>query len=243
LNIMRFLAAGIAACALALSGCGGKQPPLGGSPQVTVIDAAALPAPDGGPATTGRTTYRVGARDRLLVDVVGIDALQKREVETDTSGQLAVPMAGRIDARGLTLAEVEQKIADGLRRNYVRNPQVSVNAVELRSQMMTVDGSVMEPGRFVVSDDMTLIGAIASAKGLSEYAKQEDVVVFRQVQDKQMVALFNLAAIRRGAYGDPRIYPGDKIVVGESASRRLFANVAQAGSLLTAPIIGVINQL
>ncbi len=90
---------------------------------------------------------------------------------------------------------------------------------------------------------MTLQTAVAQAKGLTEFAKLDDVVVFRTVQDRQMVALYNLGAIRRGAYGDPPIFAGDVVVVGESEGRRMFQRVAQVGSLVLTPIIALLNIL
>ena len=233
----------VAPLAMTVAACAGKPQPLGGAPEVTVLAADALPAPDGSPATTAKSVYRVGGGDRLLVDVVGIDALKDRQFETDFSGQLSIPIAGRVDAAGLTLDELESAIRLKLRRAYVRNPQVTVNPVEISSQRVTVDGSVKEPGLYAVREGMTLQTAVAQAKGLTEFAKLDDVVVFRTVQDRQMVALYNLGAIRRGAYGDPPLFAGDVVVVGESEGRRMFQRVAQVGSLVLTPIIALLNIL
>lgn len=223
-----------------LAGCGGR-PQLVGSPSITVIEASSLPAPDGSPAERAALPYRVGANDKLLVDVAGIEALKDREFQTDISGDLALPLAGRIHADGMTLAQLESVIEAKLRAAHVRRPDVSVNPIETKSQVVTVDGSVTQPGLYPVTQDTTLMKAVASAKGVSEFARLNDVVVFRKVGDKQMVALFNLGAIRRGLYPDPRIFAGDTVVVGESGSRRLFQNIVQAGALITAPIIAFLN--
>jgi len=84
---------------------------------------------------------------------------------------------------------------------------------------------------------MTLTSTIAIAKGTSEFAKLDDVVVFRTVDKKRLVALYNLKAIRRGNYPDPRIYAGDLVVVGDSPARRLFKDVLAAAPAITTPII------
>jgi polysaccharide export outer membrane protein len=84
---------------------------------------------------------------------------------------------------------------------------------------------------------MTLMRAIATAKGLDEFANQSDVVVFRTVEGQKLAALYNLKAIRRGAYEDPEIFANDVVVVGDSSARRLFRDIIQASPLLTTPLI------
>lgn len=224
--------------ALAAGGCSGPKP-LGGAPTIRVVEMSSLPAPSD---DSRDSVYRVGGRDKLLVDVFGIEELKGREIETDISGGLSIPLAGRIEAVGMSLAELEDAITDRLRSAYVRDPQVSVNPIEIRSRRVTVDGSVREPGLYPVPDKMTLMQAVAQAKGVGEFAKLDDVVIFREVNGQTMVALFNLGAIRRGAYADPQIFEDDIIVVGESAGRRLFQNIVQAGALVTTPIVALLNR-
>jgi polysaccharide export outer membrane protein len=57
-----------------------------------------------------------------------------------------------------------------------------------------------------------------------------------------MAALYNLGAIRRGAYPDPRIYADDVIVVGDSPARRRFRDLLQISPLIVAPLIALINN-
>jgi len=84
---------------------------------------------------------------------------------------------------------------------------------------------------------VTLMRAVAAAKGLNEYARLDDVVIFRTVQGERMAALYNLGAIRRGLYADPRIYADDVVIVGDSEARRRFQQFIQALPLITTPIV------
>ena len=61
--------------------------------------------------------------------------------------------------------------------------------------------------------------------------------MFRTVDRKPMAALYNLAAIRRGLYPDPKIYANDVIIVGDSKARRLFQQFLQIAPLLTTPLV------
>ena len=90
---------------------------------------------------------------------------------------------------------------------------------------------------YPVVGEMTLMRAVASARGLAEFAKLDDVVVLRTVNGQRYAGLYNLAAIRRGNYPDPRVYANDTVVVGDSSARRLFKDFLQVVPLLTTPII------
>ncbi|MBL9066198.1 MAG: polysaccharide export protein [Sphingopyxis sp.] len=220
------------------SGCA-SVPPLQSSESIQVVGASELPSPNGASSDTG---YLIGSYDRLLVDVLGFEELSKREIQVDAAGNIALPIAGAVHAAGRTPDEVARDITAKLQAGYVRNPQVSVNLFQSTSQYVTVEGQVTEPGNYPLVGDMTLIRAVAAAKGPSEFAKLDDVVVFRTVGDKRMVALYNLAAIRRGHYRDPQLYAKDVVVVGDSPGRRLFSRIVQASSLITAPIIALVSS-
>ena len=98
-------------------------------------------------------------------------------------------------------------------------------------------------GLYPVIGKMTLMRAVATAEGTSEFAKLDDIVIFRTVNGQKMAALYNLKAIRRGYYDDPEIFANDVVVVGDSTARRLFKDALQIVPLLTTPlIIGLQNS-
>jgi len=229
-------------CALALAGCAGAPAPIGGSPEIHVVNADALPPPTRGDIATANVPYLVGPFDKLTIDVFGIKELSMLKVQTDASGRISFPLIGQVDAAGRTPAEIAAAIATRLKTQYVRDPQVTVNLEETVSQLITVSGQVTEPGTYPVVGRMTLMRAVAIAKGTTEFAKMNDVVVFRTVGARQMVALYNLGAIQRGAYVDPQVYANDVVIVGESEARRIFKDVLQSAPLLTAPLIAYLNH-
>jgi polysaccharide biosynthesis/export protein len=230
------------ALASALAGCA-STPKLTGGPDVAVQPDGVLPAPQRADLFSFERPYLIGPFDKLKIDVFGIDELSNKEVQVDASGRLSFPLTGTIEAGGKTPTELADFIQQRLRDRYVRNPQVTVNLQETVSQVITVDGQVREPGLYPVVGRMTLMRAIARAKGAGENAKLDDVVIFRTVQGQRMAALYNLQAIRRGAYADPEVYANDVVVVGDSASRRLFQNIISTASLLAAPLVVVLQNL
>lgn len=210
---------------------------VGGDPTIKVVTGTILPLPDRQDIASEERPYLIGPFDKLLIDVFGIDELSEREVQTDASGRISFPLAGTVEAAGRTPAEVEGILEERLRAAFVRDPQVTVNLKETVSQVVTVDGQVVEPGLYPVVGRMTLMRAVATAKGASEFAKLDDVVVFRTVKGQNYAALYNLGAIRRGAYPDPDIFANDVVVVGDSKARRIFKDVLQVVPLLTGPLI------
>ena len=186
--------------------------------------------------------YLVGPFDKLLIDVFGVEAMSERKVQVDASGRISFPLVGSFEVAGLTPFEIEDELETRLAQAFVRDPQVTVNLEETVSQVITVDGQVMKPGLYPVLGRMTLMQTIATAQGTSEFAKLEDVVVFRTSEGQRYAALYNLAAIRRGYYDDPEMYAGDVVVVGESRARRLFRDLLAISPLLTSPLVAVLNN-
>jgi polysaccharide export outer membrane protein len=163
-------------------------------------------------------------------------------MQVDAGGRIAMPLIGAIDAGGKTAAELALDIEEQLSGRYVRNPNVTVNIVSSVSQVVTIDGQVVEPGLYPVTNQMTLLRAVASARGLSEFADEDDVVVLRTVQGQRIAGLYNIEAIRRGLYDDPPIYANDLVVVGDSPQRRLFRDFISLAPLLAAPIVAVLQR-
>lgn len=218
-----------------------STPNLQSGPHITVVEGNVLPPPDGAAIGTNARPYRIGPFDKLGVSVFGVPELSQT-VQVDASGRISLPLAGAIDASGKTPDELATEIAARLGGRYVRNPQVTVNLEETVSQVVTIDGQVREPGLYPVVGRMTLMRAIATAKGTTEFARLQDVVVFRTVGQREMVALYNLQAIRRGLYPDPELFASDIVVVGDSPARRLFQTVLQAAPLLVTPIVALLQR-
>jgi polysaccharide export outer membrane protein len=227
--------------ALVLSACAGGREPLLSTSRLTVVpDSTILPAPVRNDLIASDRPSLIGPLDTVQVDVFNVPELS-RELQVDASGRVSMPLVGAVDARGKTASELAHSIEQSLRGHYIRRPDVTVNIKSSVSQVVTIDGQVVEPGLYPVTNQMTLLRAIASAKGLSEYAKQDDVVILRTVNGNKMAGLYNIAAIRRGAYDDPSIYANDVVVVGDSPQRHLFRDLVSVSPLLVAPLIAILN--
>lgn len=224
------------------AGCS-STPTLGGDPQLKVLSASELPAPDRMDLTMPGTPYFVGPYDKLTIDVFGIPELSQRQVQVDASGRISFPLAGILDVSGKTPGEIAQQLTQSLRSNYIRDPQVTVNLTETVSQLLTVEGQVAKPGQFPVVGRLTLLRAMALAGGTTEFTKQDDIVIFRTVNGERLAALYDLKAIRHGKYPDPDVYANDVVMVGDSSGRRLFKDLLQVVPLLSGPLVIAIDRV
>jgi polysaccharide export outer membrane protein len=224
----------LAACAVE-AGC--AAPKIGGAPQLTVLPGTELPVPQRPDLAATDRPYYIGPRDKLTIDVFGAPELAQKEVQIDTAGRVAFPLAGSVEAVGKTPEELSGAIADRLRGAYFRDPKVTVNLVEVASQVVTVEGQVKMAGIYPVVGRMTLMGAVASAQGMTDNAAVKDVVIFRTVGGRRYAALYNMQAIRDGAYDDPQVYANDVVMVGDSRGRKLFNSILQILPVVTTPLI------
>lgn len=220
-----------------LSGCAG-DPKFVGRPDLTIAQNGELPPPGSVDFVAEQRPYLVGPADRLAVDVFGVPELQ-RTVQVDGNGRVSLPLVGELNAGGLTPAQIATLIESRL-RGYVRDPHASVN-VDAVNQRIAVSGQVKVPGMYPVVGRMTLMRVIALAQGTTEFARQDYVVIFRRVNGQKMAGLYNIGAIRSGAYEDPEVYANDMIEIGDSAARRLFRDVLMTAPLLISPAIRLLR--
>jgi polysaccharide biosynthesis/export protein len=227
------------ALALLASACSG--PTMIDTGRVAITAADQLPAPTIADLARGQRPHLIGPFDRLSVELFGLPDLS-RQVQVDANGQVSLPLVGTIAVGGRTPEEVAQLLTERFRVNHVRDPRVTVGVLETVSQTFAVDGEVRLPGVYPAAGSMTLMRAVARAQGTNEFARTNHVVVFRTVDGRQMAALYDLRAIRLGAYEDPPVYPQDVIVVGESQARRIFPQILQVAGFLLTPLVTILNN-
>ncbi|WP_305097518.1 polysaccharide biosynthesis/export family protein [Croceibacterium aestuarii] len=228
--------AGASLVCLVLSACA-HNPALVEGPGLKVAESSELPAPTVGDTTGSEGPYRIGPYDTLSIQVYNLPKLSNDKIQVDAGGGIAIPLVGSLEAAGRTPAELSAQITSSLRAAGVRKPDVAVNMIEISSQIVTVTGAVREPGNYPVQPEMTLMRAVAAAKGSTELTDFKHVVVFRNVDGQRMAALYNVNSIQRGVYDDPRIYPNDVVVVGESASREVLRIVGQLAPAIVTPLV------
>ena len=127
--------------------------------------SAQTPAPN-----AAAPTYRLGPEDELTIRVLDLaDEIGDQTFRLDQEGAISLPMVGRVQAGGLTLAQLEAELAKRYKR-FLRDPQVNVSVAKFRSQPVSVLGYVNTPGMHQIEGGKTLFEVISLAGGLSDGA-------------------------------------------------------------------------
>ena len=191
-----------------------------------------LPAPDAPSVVPLETGYRIAPLDKLEIKVLKVGDLSG-DYNVDLAGNISMPLIGEVRAVNLTTADLDRELTSKLGEKYLENPDVSVGIKESTSRVVTVDGAVKQSGAFPTVGTTSLMRAVALAGGVTEDANPRRVAVFRTVSGQRQAAAFDLTAIRRGQMDDPKIYPGDIIVVDGSAIKQSFKQILQGFPLLS----------
>ena len=117
------------------------------------------------PTATPRQTYVLGPDDQLTMRVLEVDEVTDKPFRIDQDGNINLPMVGPVHAAGMTIHQLETAIVEKF-RPYVRQPQVTINITELRSQPVSVIGAVNAPGVHQLQGHKTLIEMLSLAGGL-----------------------------------------------------------------------------
>ena len=127
--------------------------------------------------------YIIGQGDQLEVFVWRNEQLS-RQVLVMPDGKISLPRIQQVQAAGLSIAEVRDRITGKL-RTYVVNPRVTVIVTQLNSYRVSVLGNVVRPGVYPITGKTTVIEAISMAGGLTEWAKKRGITVIRNQNSRE----------------------------------------------------------
>ncbi len=108
--------------------------------------------------------YLIGPDDVLEIEAYNVEEC-KKTVRVNSHGDIALPLVGIINVKGLTTAEVESLIAKKLDR-YVEETVVTVFVKEYKSQRISVIGAVKNPQVFAVTGQRYLLDMLMMSGGL-----------------------------------------------------------------------------
>ena len=154
-------------------------------------------------APPNAATYLLGPNDRVRVKVYG-EADITGEYEVDTNGQISVPLAGHIEAQGLTTKQLERAITAALAKGIVRDPRVNVEVALYRPYYIL--GEVKKSGEYPYRLGLTVMDAVATAGGFTYRANESKVYLRRAGAGSEEV--FSLDS-------PVPVFPGDNIRVPE----------------------------
>lgn len=164
-------------------------------------------------AADKQEVYRLHQGDQVLISVWREETLQK-EVVVLPDGSVTFPLIGRIEVAGLSTPEIEQNIAEKLKK-YIPEPIVTVVIVGIEGNRAFVTGKVLHPGSLVINGPITVLQAISIVGGLDRFADEGGIKVIRSKPDGQEVLPVNYKDILSGkdVSTNVQLKAGDTVVV------------------------------
>ncbi|MBN1841119.1 MAG: polysaccharide biosynthesis/export family protein [Deltaproteobacteria bacterium] len=150
--------------------------------------------------------YLVGAGDMLEI-LVWREPDLSRTIRVRPDGKISLPLVDDIEAANSTLPQLKDRITKALAA-YVENPSVYVMLQENRSKKIYIVGMVGAPGEYVLERPITVLQAIATAGGFTEWAKKDDILI-----------------VRKGPKGQFRIeFDYERVVSGKDIKQNILLN-------------------
>jgi len=164
-------------------------------------------------STTTDTDYIIGPQDVVRIDVWKEPEIS-RTIPVRPDGKISLPLLNDLQASGLTALQLGKAIRDGLTK-YLTSPEVTVTVTEINSRRVYITGEVARAGAFPLLPNMTVLQALSSAGGFTQFAKLKSIYVLRNEGGKQVQHPFNYKEVVKGKNQEENILlqPGDVIVV------------------------------
>jgi polysaccharide export outer membrane protein len=173
-------------------------------------------------ALADESLYRINGGDTIHISVYGEKDLD-RDVAVEPDGGIAFPLVGNLNAKGLTLSELQKKVAEALRNGNmlpnVTDAEVTVSLVRSTGNSFSVIGQVKQPGTFVTDTQVDVMQALSLAGGLTPFASKSRIIVLRRDESGVQKKLpFDYSAVEDGEKLNMNVVlqGGDVVVVPQA---------------------------
>lgn len=168
-------------------------------------------------ASHGAEPYKLNPGDVLDIAVWKEEGMQ-RQVVVLPDGQISFPLAGHIQASGMSPSQLQAVLLKRL-KNYFADPSITVSVVQVAGNKIFVIGQVNRPGEFLANRPIDVMQALSLAGGLTTFAAQDEIRVLRRGKDGQQRPLrFNYSDVSKGQNLKSNVVlrSGDVVVVPTS---------------------------
>jgi polysaccharide export outer membrane protein len=177
---------------------------------------AAAPANSGSSSASSKSApadpnYVIGPQDVLDISVWKEEQLTKT-VPVRPDGKISMPLLNDVQAAGLTPTQLANQITESLKK-FVTDPQVTVIVREINSQRVYLLGEVTRAGAYPLLPNMTVLQALSSAGGFTQFANLKKIYVLRVENGKQEKFPFNYKHALESPDQNILLKAGDTIVV------------------------------
>jgi polysaccharide export outer membrane protein len=188
-----------------------------GKPSQTALPIVASPAAPAimppVPATgAAAESYVIGPSDVIAVNVWKEPTLSG-SLLVRPDGMISMPLLGDVQASGFTPLQLADQISAKLKK-FVQDPNVSIVISQIHSKVVYLMGEVGKKGPIEMTPGMTLLEAIGSAGGVTDYANVKKMYILRDEAGKhEKIPVHYKEALKGDSTLDLVLKPGDTIVV------------------------------
>ena len=154
-----------------------------------------------------------------------------QSVKVEPSGAIFVPFVGPVPAAGQTIAGLRERVRTAL-EPLTLSPQVDLRLREPHSRMLTVQGSVARPGRYVIDRGTARLTPMLALAGGASLPPEQTEVVVRRGADSAAVMLEDL-------YEDPALdialRPDDIVLLNAIRERFVVLGATRVQGEITFP--------
>jgi polysaccharide export outer membrane protein len=161
--------------------------------------------------TADLAPYVLGPNDVIAVSVFGEGNLSGTYA-VGPDGRISMPLINDFKAVGMTVRELSDLIAKKL-EDFILDPVVNVQLLRNNSKKYTLVGGLGKTGPVQLTQQTTVLDALAAAGGFKDFANEKKIVIRRGARTFN----FNYKDVIRGKHMEQNINleDGDLIIVPE----------------------------
>ena len=196
-------------------------------PAIVTVEPISIPAD---PGAEQDPVYRLGAGDKISVNVFGEDGLDNLEVAVDGAGYIQLPVVEQLHVTGKTVAEVQVILKHEFSKQF-RNPWIVVQVTEHRSRPVYLLGQFNNPGVIYMDGPTNLLQVLGMGRGLSETAHLSGARLWRSGS----IAAVDMQALLMDGKAEHNVLlqAGDTLFVPSNTDKKAYVlgAVARAGAV------------
>jgi polysaccharide export outer membrane protein len=176
---------------------------------------------------------RLGVGDAIRVTVFQQPDLTT-EARVSEKGTVAMPLIGEQKVAGKSTGEASKQIADALKNGkYLKDPQVSIAMVTLRSRQVSVLGQVARPGRYALDESSSGLTEVLAAAGGVMPTGADTVTVMRDGKPQKVDVISK----------DFKLKNGDTVYIERAPVFYIYGEVTRAGAYRVEPNMTVMQAI
>lgn len=187
----------------------------------------------GAQASSPTGEYVLGAGDQIRITVFQSPDLLL-ETRLNAAGAISYPLIGSVQLGGLTVSQAEQRIANALRDgNFLKQPQVSILVMAVKSNQVSVLGYVNRPGRYPLEAGTSKVSEVLAQAGGILPGNGSELIVVTGTRDNKPFRKeidFPLIFSAAGGNNDIVLQNGDAIFVDRAPQIYMYGEVQRPGA-------------